>query len=274
MTLMGKIFTMLIFVMSVVFMAFSIMVFATHRNWRDTAAKLQTELNAAQTAKKDAEDQIAKLKTQLDQEQVARVHALAALTVRAVNAETQLAAKQQELDALSAQHTTAAQAAKTAQERLATLEGENQKLRDDLRAAQVDSSQNLVRVVQLTDKLNQLESVRQNLEERNKEATQQIAQMKTVLDRNGLRPDALVSHIPPKVDGVVLATSGRDLVEISIGADDGLKVGHSLDVYRDNQYLGRIKILKTDPDRAVGQMIRDLQRGQIKRGDRVTSKFS
>ena len=82
------------------------------------------------------------------------------------------------------------------------------------------------------------------------------------------------SFIPPKVEGVVLGMKGRDLIEISIGADDGLKGGHSLDVYRDNQYLGRIKIIETDPDRAVGQIIRDMQRGQIRKGDRVTSKFS
>ena len=33
MTLLGKIFTVLILIMSVVFMSFSIMVFQTHQNW-------------------------------------------------------------------------------------------------------------------------------------------------------------------------------------------------------------------------------------------------
>jgi hypothetical protein len=73
---------------------------------------------------------------------------------------------------------------------------------------------------------------------------------------------------------VVLEVSGKDLIEISIGADDGLKVGHALDVYRGSTYLGRIVIRKTGPDRAVGQVLRELQRGQIKRGDRVTTRFS
>ena len=77
-----------------------------------------------------------------------------------------------------------------------------------------------------------------------------------------------------EVDGVVLEVSDKDLLEISIGADDGLKVGHSLDVYRGNTYLGRIVIKKTNPDRAVGQVKKELQRGQIKRGDRVTTRFS
>lgn len=284
MNLTGKILTMLIFIMSVVFMAFSIAVFATHRNWKEfadnaTAAPgkplgLKQQLEALDAKKKEADDLIQRLRNDLAQEQAARRSALAALQVRASKAETELAAKQQELDSLSAQHTASAQTAKTAQERLETLEKSNQGLRDELRTAQQDRDKSFLSVVDLTDKLNQAESVKQILDERNKEAAFQIAQMKMVLDANGLRPDSLVSHIPPKVDGVVLDASGKDLIEISIGADDGLKVGHSLDVYRDNFYLGRIVIRRTDPDRAVGQTIRELQKGQIKRGDRVTTKFS
>jgi hypothetical protein len=98
--------------------------------------------------------------------------------------------------------------------------------------------------------------------------------MKMVMDANGLTADSLVSHIPPKVEGVVLEVSDKDLVEISIGNDDGLKEGHSLEVYRGNTYIGRITIRRTAPDRAVGQIIRELQRGQIKRGDRVSTKLS
>ena len=37
MNLLGKIFTVLIFVMSIVFMSLSLMVFATHKNWKQAA---------------------------------------------------------------------------------------------------------------------------------------------------------------------------------------------------------------------------------------------
>jgi hypothetical protein len=284
MNLTGKIFTVLIFVFSIVFMTFAMMVFATHRNWKEFADNttagpnkplgLKQQLEALQAKKKEADDLIQKMRNDLAQEQAARRHALAALQVRATKSEQELAAKQQELDALSAQHTAAAQTAKTAQERLTTLEASNQATRDELRTAQQERDKSFLAVVDLTDKLNQAESVKQILDERNKEAAFQIAQMKMVLDSRGLRPDELVSHIPPKVEGVVLLVGGKDLIEISIGRDDGLREGHSLDVYRDNTYLGRMVIQRADPDRAVGQMIRELQRGQIKRGDRVTTKFS
>ena len=274
MTLVGKIFTMLILVLSIIFMAFSMMVFATHKNWKTTAAGLQTKLQAATAANNEAKKQLETLQTDLAREQAARKAAIAALTVRATRSEEALTAKQNELATLAGAHSKATAAAEEAQRRLATLEDETKKLRDDLRGEQKKRDQMFLTVVDLTDKLNQAESLRQNLEEVNGQAMKQMSQMKMVLDRNGLTPDSLVAHIPPKVEGVVIAVNSKDLVEISIGADDGLKVGHSLDVYHGNTYLGRIVIQKTSPDRAVGRIQKEMQRGQIKKDDRVTTKFS
>ena len=73
---------------------------------------------------------------------------------------------------------------------------------------------------------------------------------------------------------MVIAVSDKDLIEISLGADDGLKEGHTLDVYRGNTYLGRVVIRRTAPDRSVGQIMKELQRGQIRKGDHVTTKLS
>jgi signal transduction histidine kinase len=274
MSLVGKIFTMLILILSIVFMAFSMMVFATHKNWKEQAGKLQTSLQGANTALNDAKAALEREKNELAREQAARKSSLAALQVRARGAEDRLSAKEKELGDLTAAHSQATEAAKVAQDRLAVLEKETQGLRDLLREEQRKRDQMFLTMVDLTDKLNQAESVKQGLEEVNTQATKQMSQMKQVLDAHGLRPDTLVSHIPPKVEGVVIDVSDKDLVEISIGADDGLKVGHALDVYRNNQYLGRIEIRRTSPDRAVGRVMKELQRGQIKRGDRVTTKFS
>jgi hypothetical protein len=278
MTLVGKIFTVLIFVMSIVFMAFSMMVFATHRNWKEYVTNpttgLQTQLRLAQTAKKDADAEITKLKENLKMEMAARTSAIAVLTARNVQLDNLLSAKQKELDDLSANHTQVAAAAKTAQDRLVVLEDEVKKIRDDLRATEESLNKEVLAVVKLTDDLNQAMSARDQEKEKNTQAVLQIAQMKQVMDAHNLKSDSLVSHIPPKVEGVVLEVSDKDLIEISIGKDDGLKEGHSLEVFRGNTYIGRIVIRRTAPDRAVGQIIKELQRGQIKRGDRVSTKLS
>jgi hypothetical protein len=284
MTLVGKIFTVLILIMSIMFMAFSIMVFATHKNWKQladnataTAGKplgLKQQLAGLNTALNDAKALEERLRNELAQEQAARKSALAALQLRATKAEGDLALKQKELDDLSAQHTKTVAEAEAAQQRLLALEGETKKLRDELRTVQRDLDEKFLRVVKLTEDLNQANGQLETLSERNSQATFQIARMKKVMDAKGLTETSLVDHIAPPVEGVVLEVSDKDLIEISIGNDDGLKIGHTLDIYRDNTYLGRIVIRKTGPDRAVGQVQRDLQRGQIKRGDRVTTKFS
>src|SRR5438067_247271 len=155
MTLVGKIFTMLILVLSIVFMAFSMMVFATHKNWKTTAAALQTKLTAANAANNEAKAELQRLQTDFAREQAARKAAIAALTVRATRAEETLTAKQNELATLASTHSQATAAAEQAQRRLATLEDETKKLRDDLRGEQKKRDQMFVTVIDLTDKLNQ-----------------------------------------------------------------------------------------------------------------------
>jgi hypothetical protein len=283
MTLVGKIFTVLIFIMSIVFFAFTLMVFATHRNWREYADNsdttkgelgLKQKLEQITQLKKDADTKLQELKNTLESERAARKHALAVLATRASKAESELALKEQELATLAATHSQAAEAAKLAQDRLTRNETEIAGLRADMRTTTQDLDRKFDAVVALTDQLNQATSLRDELQERNTQAALQIAKMKMVMDANGLTVDSLVSHIPPKVDAVVLEVSDKDLIEISIGSDDGIKVGHAMEVYRDNTYLGRIIIRKVSGDRAVGQIVKELQRGQIKRGDRVSTKFS
>ena len=83
-----------------------------------------------------------------------------------------------------------------------------------------------------------------------------------------------VANIPPVVDGVVTAVGANDLIEISIGSDDGIRQGHTLEVYRDASYLGRVVIQSTEPDRAVARVLKDFRKGIIRKGDRVATKLS
>ncbi|ADB16027.1 hypothetical protein Psta_1350 [Pirellula staleyi DSM 6068] len=283
MTLVGKIFTVLIFIMSLVFMSLSLMTFATHRNWKEFATNaspgpgqklgLMQRLQQAQDLNKQLTSERDRILFQLAQERASRKTALAAMQTRLVAAESALAARQKALDDLTATHNTTAEAAKTAQERLTALEMEVQGLRDEVRVTQQDLDKKFGEVVTLTDQLNQSTGLKLRLEERNTQLALQVTRMKMVMDAKGLTEDALVSHIPPQVEGVVLAVSDKDLIEISLGADDGLKEGHVMEVFRGNTYLGRVIIRRTAPDRAVAQIVKELQRGQIKKGDNVSTKL-
>lgn len=282
MTLVGKIFTVLIFVMSICFMTASVMVFATHKNWKDYATAvtpvngkvgLEKQLSDLKLLEQDLKNELERLKRRLEEERVARRAVVGSLYARTVKAETELAAKQREYDTMIAALNVATEATKLTQTRLVALETEIADNRDQLRKTRGDLDHKFNMVVALNDDLNQANALKTNLGERNNQFAQQITRMKLVMDMHGLGVDAPVAHLVPKVDGVVLAVNSTDLIEVSIGADDGLKSGHVLQVYRGNQYLGQITIRSTGPDRAVGQIDKKLQRGKIQKGDNVTSKL-
>jgi multidrug efflux pump subunit AcrA (membrane-fusion protein) len=199
---------------------------------------------------------------------------LAAAQTKLTQFQQQLEQQANILNQKESQLNDASAAVKSSEERLAALESEITTIRQDLKLAQQQRDDNFLQVVALTDKFNQSETTRQQLELRNSQLVAQSADMERVMKANGLTVDSLVSHIPPKVEGIVMDVNASDLVEISLGHDDGLKMGHTLDVYRGDTYLGRIIIRKTAPDRAVGQVVKELKRGQIKKGDHVTTKLS
>lgn len=282
MTLVGKIFTVLIFVMSICFMTASVMVFATHKNWKAYATSatpvngkvgLEKQLADLKILEQQLKDELERLKRRLEEERVARRAVVGSITARMVKAETELAAKQREYETLIASLNTASEATKLTQTRLTALETEIAGTRLKLRDTEQDLDDKFNKVVALNDELNQAIALKTNLSERNNQFAQQITRMKLVMDYHGLDELSPVRHIAPRVTGVVLAVNSSDLIEVSIGSDDGLKPGHVMQVYRGNQYLGQITIRTTGPDRAVGQIDKTLQRGKIQKGDNVTTKL-
>lgn len=282
MTLVGKIFTVLIFIMSLVFMSFAVMVFATHQNWRDLVKSTDSskpglerrlELKTAELTAAKGEHE--RTKQQLALEQASRRQALAALQTRITTAEATVAQQEKELNDKIAALNQESEANKIAQNRLTALEAEVATLRKETQLAQLDRDTQFSKVVELTDRLNQDEVKRQALEERSNQLNAQLAQMSMVMRAHGLTKDSLVAQLEPiGLNGIVLVVGDKDLIEISVGKDDGLREGHIMEVYRGDTYLGQIKIMKVAPDRSVGQINKDLKRGQVRKGDHVTTKFS
>ena len=289
MTLLGKIFTVLILIMSVLFLGFAIVVYATHTNWRTVVSNtepgnpgLVQQLERQKEQNRQLKEMQADLTTTIALEQAARRFALAALESKLKARSDELMRVQQELAKLIATEGTTAGALVTAQNQLANLTTEVNQLRDDIRTAQQDVDAQYAVVVQRSDEVNQLRRIKKDLEEREAPLLLQLSALRDVADKLGVKmdlsPDGTVrtdvDNIPPKVDGVVVNVGEKDLIEISIGDDDGIKLGHKLDVYRDNAYLGKVKVVKTSPDRAVAEIIPEYKKGIIRKGDRVATKFS
>lgn len=273
MTLLGKILTVLILVLSVVFMSFSMLVFATHRNWREAAATLQNEVQDARKQRDEIQIEFNRSKDALAAEQAARRFAIAAARSKYEQANASLQAVNSQLQELTGAHGELQQLHRTTVEELDRLTTEVATLRDQIRVAQQDRDTQFAEVVRLTDELNRLEGVKATLEDRREQLLAQNSKFAAVLKAHDIDVNANIANIPPPVDGVVTGVSDRELIEISLGSDDGLKEGHRLEVFRQNTYLGRVIIKRTSPDRAVAEIIKEYRRGTIRKGDRVATKL-
>jgi len=284
MTLLGKVFTVLIFIMSILFMGFSVVVFATHRNWKmlvdnPSATEryplgLKQQLQAQVETNKGLRAELDGLRNQLAVEMAARRSALSALETKLADAQQRLAQKESELAGLQSAQTEATAAINLAETRLKELVIDIQKLRDEIRMVQAQRDEFYQRVVDLTDKLYSAAGVERNLKERETQLIAEISKYKRVTDVLGVNPNMPVESIAPPLDGIVTAVGDKNLIEVSLGSDDGLRVGHRVEVFRDNNYLGSAMVLKTDPDRAVAQVDEKSQRGLIKVRDRVATKLT
>jgi hypothetical protein len=283
MTTLGKVFTVLIFIMSILFMGFSVVVFATHRNWKmlvdntDTAKGplgLKQQLQAQSETNKGLRAELDGLTNRLAVEMAARRSAISVLETKLANAQDGLAKKEAELAGLQSAQTEATAAINLAEVRLAELVGDIKKLRDEIRLVQGQRDESFQKVVDLTDKLYSAAGVERNLKEREGQLIGEISKYKRVTDVLGVNPSMPVEMIAPPLEGIVTAVGDKNLIEVSLGSDDGLRVGHRVEVFRDNNYLGSALVLKTDPDRAVAQMDEKSQRGLIKVQDRVATKLT
>lgn len=287
MTFIGKIFTVLIFIMSIVFMSMSLMVFATHKNWKLIATNAQPgpgQPLGLKQQKEQREQEIKKLneeKAKLEElfaaERAARSYAIATLSTKLTQLEGQLKQKEQELTSLQGAHTEQTTALQTLENNNKALIEEVAQLRDNIKVAQQDRDTQFGEVVRLTDVLNTTTGDLRVRTERVGQLVDQVAAQKLVMDKLGVTVFTPVQQIEPKVDGIVLAVgdaAAKDLIEISLGSDDGLKEGHKMEVFRGATYLGRIVIIKTEANRAVGRVIPEYRKGIIKKDDRVTTRLS
>lgn len=275
MTFVGKIFIVLILIMSTLFMGLSIMVYATHRNWKDEVTNPTTGLR---TRLQQARDENQKLVTQIDEqrnrlaiERAARRQALAVAETRAQQLDQQLRSREAQYQELLTQQRTAIAAVENSQRQLDELSSQVQSLQTQLVDAQRDRDEQFAKVRDLTERWNQAQGVLSRLEQRNQDLTEQLAKASDVLSAYELTADTPVTNIPPPLDGEVLSV-GKELVTVSLGQDDGLRRGHTLEVSRQDKYLGRVVVTEVNPDQAVGRILPGYQRGPIREGDRVQTK--
>jgi myosin heavy subunit len=273
MNLVGRILMVATFVMSIAFMTLAFGVYATHTNWKEAIEKtpdgLKPQLEKARADKRELRTRLDRLQAQLVEEQAAARNQLAKLESVRDELITKRDSLQKERDSLFEESQKQVAALATTQSNLDKLTEEVKVLRDDIRTAQVDRDKAFATVVEVTDKIHQSEGELTRTKEREQQVAVQYAKLKDLARK--YRWDESGIDAPADLHGKVLAVSGANLVEVSIGSDDGLKVGNKLEVFRGSHYLGRIEVMRLDVDRAVGKILQDYKRGPIQKGDEVAT---
>lgn len=272
----GKVFVVVILIMSLVFMGLSMAVYATHKNWKQASESLNTQLAQAKaensrlvTDHNRRVEELDREKTSAEQQAVKLEAERASLAERNVQAQTELdGLKQNQRDHIAAVAST--------QALNQGLAGEVNELRGKIRAEQQSRDRVFKNALDATEQLHQAAGEYDSARERSEQLTKQVAGMTAVMREKGIDPATDPGSVVPTVEGVVSQvrrTAGAQLVEVSIGADDGLKTGNTVEISRGSKYLGRLDIIETSPDKSVGRVDRKFQQGQIQEGDRVRTRI-
>ncbi|MCA9176500.1 MAG: hypothetical protein KDB14_18560 [Planctomycetales bacterium] len=278
MTLLGKIFTGLILVMSVMFMSFAIVVYATHVNWKE---RVKDPTNGLEVTLRNVQDKVAQLQLEIEQskntlaaEQAARRAVLASLRTKLDEINKELVDKVREYDTLLATKANLSQTLETNSQTLLALQGEVATIRKSI-IDTIDSRNTVFEeFVALTDTKNRLEGARDILSERHDALLADVTKAQGHLARFGVRlGDDLPTDAPQRKGFVTKVGSGR-LIEISLGDDDGMRTGHELYVYRGATFLGKAVIRETSADFAVAEIVQEVNKSVlIRKGDRVSTKL-
>ena len=271
MNTLGKIFVFAVMIMSVVFMSFAIAIFSSHTNWQEESKRLATELEQSQAERQEKESELTKLNEQIVASEKDREQVVAKLETALQQKDVELADLRKKRDAeISDLDKDIKELAEAKDERDAAEKLVNE-LREEIHGLQENLKGSVNRGAELAAELHQAESDLAMATERKTQLEQQVSNARVILQQNGLslkRPRTVI----PVVGGVVTAVAD-DLVEVSIGSDDGLQAGHELEVFRADEYLGRLRVVSVKPDRAVVRVLKDFARGIVQRGDRVATRL-
>jgi uncharacterized protein YlxW (UPF0749 family) len=268
----GKIFVFGVFVMSLMLMSFAVAIYSSHVNWQEVAKKKQEDLDKLKAEETSLNQEITRLTANVATSEAARDQVVAKFQQALIEKDKELKTlKDARDDKLTEMQKKIADLA-TVEADLTRAREEVTKLQAEVRDKQQKVDSQVTRAAEIAGQLHEKESFLEIANERKSQLEKQVAQARLLLKQNGLSLDSLPKDRVPTMNGVVMAVAD-DAIEVSLGFDDGLQTGHQIEVYRNDEYLGRAIVKSVKPDRAVAVLVREYSRGIVQRGDKVTTRL-
>ena len=213
MNLVGKIFTVLIFLMCVVFGTFALMVHAAHKNWKEVVLApgtgLKDQLAKAETLNNDLKKEKKDLETARDDERAktrARLIALEQAAKDAKSAENEMESKLQVEEGKSR---VLALAIQETSKRLGVLQTAIDGMRNDIKVAVDERNRTQKNLVDTTDQLMNAVAERGRLEQLQRTLGAQIQELNKLVQYAKITPSELAKYAPYGLEGDVIAVAPR-----------------------------------------------------------------
>jgi hypothetical protein len=284
MNIIGKIFVFAVFVMSLMLMTFAGAVYMSHVNWKDEVERGGTDLlpgqrpgyryqiEQATKEREELKEKIASLEAEVADSERSRDQVLGKLQTAIEQKNAELLKLRAEKDERQTKMEQAVQDVRKLRDDLLEADKNVAALQAQVKDQQQKVDAQVDKSAQLSASLAEVQAQLEIAEERKSQLEKQVANARLLLKQNGLVIDNLPKDLVPTLDGDVLAVR-EDSIQVSIGSDDGLQVGHTLNVYRNDQFIGRAHVKTITPDQAVAKIDKDFARGIVQRGDKVTTRL-
>ena len=283
MTYVGKILVIVIMVFAILFLAFSVVTFSTEMNWNVKVKELTSDIQKVQADKARIEGDLSTQKSYVTdaRDQLEKAKVKFAADIKDVADQNDRRAREIEQNRKSVE--VSLQEVKRAQDEAEARISESTVLRDNLAKVQKQRDEFKLQQTELDQKILLLTRELEVAQSNNKSLRGKVVVLQSSLTKLGQisDPDVIVgAATPPDVEGEVVGVSDNNqIVEISIGSNDGLTVGNELFLYSINptpEYLGKIQVTHTDVQQSVGRVIggKTIHGKKIKKGDHVSTKIS
>lgn len=280
MSTLGKVFTVLVLILSLVYLGITATLFAYRTDYK-TALANEKAARKAEVAEKDKAFQEKSDEVKLK--------------------ETQNGAVMEAMNKAFAAQSEAEKSSKDWQEKYGSLEKEITLLRGNYETIATKINEKDQVIAQLTTQLDEankvkteavtakdaaetklldtqsrLSSAEKNLVDLEKQYIQKVKELEESKGKLSMvPPDAIPAEARgvKAVDGKVLAVSKvMNLLIVNVGKERGVEVGDQFTVYRGDKFVGKIQVEKADKDWSSARMIEDFKRLDPTVGDDITSK--
>lgn len=276
MNLLGKILTFLILLTSVAFCVVAIVVVASHQSWKETAEANRTTAEMFRRRFQNAEEQLAALRGKNEKASVARAQAIAYLNSQLAISRGRYEAASDEVNKLTTQVNETTQSLQLAEARLKEQDEEVKTLLAQNRDLATELSEQSQRVAMVLSQVEAAEVKKEQLASQLRSMMTEFNDLKKVADVVGIDKNTLWAAIPPDLNGRVtgISPSQKDVFAVSLGLDDGLREGHTVDVVRNGRHIGTATIVTSKPNNSTAKFVDGMRNAMPQVGDEVTTILS